>query len=89
MNETLVWSIPFMSALFRRGMTVMTTAVRTLLTLSMTSDGAIHEPEATIESIPYLPQKLQQLCRGSAVDAPTSVVHHLLIHACGSKDGLS
>ena len=74
MNETLVWSIPFMSALFSRGMTVMTTAVRTLFALSMTSDGAIHEPEAPIESIPYLPQKLQQLGRGSAVNAPTSVV---------------
>lgn len=89
MKETLVWSMPFVSVLFSRGMTVMTTAVRTLPALSMTSDGAVHEPEAPIESIPYLPQKLQQLCRGSAVDAPTSVVHHLLIHACGSKDGLS
>ena len=82
MDEASVWSVPFMAAFFGRGVAVMTTAVQATLALSVTSDGTVHKPETTIESIPYLPQKFQQLCRGGAVDSPTSVIHHLLIHLC-------
>ena len=81
MEEASVWSVPFMAAFFGRGVAVMTTAVQATLALSVTSDGTVHEPETTIESIPYLPQEFQQLCRGGAVDAPASIIHHLLIHA--------
>ena len=80
MNEASVRSVPFVAAFFGHRVAVMTTAVRATLALSVTSDRTVHKPEAPIESIPYLPQKFQQLCRGGAVDAPANIVHHLLIH---------
>ena len=81
MEETTMWSVPFMSAFFGRGMAVMASAIQAALALSVASDGTVHKPETTIESIPYLPQKFQQLCCGSAINSPASIVHPLLIHA--------